>query len=166
MLKQTAICLALGASLFTNPAVAGGVEYTIEDEYGSREQAKAMLARAVAAMTTDRTGAITRFNNNDRQFRDRDLFVFCFNRQDGKFTAHEAMVGQDVRTLRDTTDKPFGAQIYTNAREHRIDSVVYMSTLPGSTEQIAKRANFIQIGDQVCGVTNYQFNTSDMSPTD
>jgi hypothetical protein len=54
-----------------------------------------MLVRAIAAVKANESEAIARFNHNDPEFRDRDLFVFCFNRQDGKFTAHEAMVKRD-----------------------------------------------------------------------
>ena len=38
-----------------------------------------MLVRAAAAIKTDQSGAIAKFNHNDPEFRDRDLFVFCFN---------------------------------------------------------------------------------------
>src|SRR5450755_2636977 len=114
MLKRTFICITLIASFFVSPALAsGGVEYTEEDEakafasrfaisgaeYGTATEAKAMLDRAVAAVKAGKPGAIAMFNHNDSRFRDRDLFVFCFNGQDGKFTAHEAMVAHDVRTL-------------------------------------------------------------------
>ena len=87
---------------------SGGVENTEEDEakvfatrasfsateFGTAAEAKAMLERAVAALKTSETAAITAFNRNDAQFRDRDLFVFCFNGSDGTLTAHEALVGR------------------------------------------------------------------------
>jgi hypothetical protein len=173
MLKQTLVCTALIASFFVSPALAsGGVEYTEEDEakafasrfaisgaeYGTATEAKAMLDRAVAAVKADKPGAIAMFNHNDSRFRDRDLFVFCFNGQDGKFTAHEAVVAHDVRTFRDKTGKPFGEQMYLNPQEGQIATVAYMSPVPGSTEQASKRAYVTRIADQVCGVSFYRFN--------
>ena len=46
-----------------------------------------MLKRAVAQVKKDKLAAMASFNHNDTSFRDRDLFVFCFNGGDGRFTA-------------------------------------------------------------------------------
>ena len=151
MLKHALACTALVASIFGKPIIASA------DEFGTAEEAKAMLDRAIAAVEADEPGAIAMFNHNDSRFRDRDLFVFCFNAQDGKFTAHEAMVTQDVRTLRDKTGNPFGEQMYLKPKQGQITTVAYMSPVPGSTEQAIKRAYLTRVGDQVCGVSAYQF---------
>ena len=183
MLKRTIICIALIVSFFANPAFpSGGVEYTEEDEakafasrfaisggeYGSATEAKAMLDRAAAAVKADAATAIAAFNRNDSQFRDRDrdLFVFCFNAEDGKFTAHEALVGQDVRTIHDKTGKPLGEQIYQHATEGRVNTVAYVAPVPGSTEQASKRAYITRLGAQICGVSFYRFNGPGAQPTE
>ena len=181
MLKRTLICLTLTASFFVGPALAsGGVEYTEEDEakifasrfaaggaeYGTAIEAKAMLDRAVAAVKADEATAISAFNGNDAQYRDRDLFVFCFNAKDGKFTAHEALVGQDVRTIHDKTGKPLGEQIYQRAREGQVNTIAYMAPVPGSTDQASKRAYVTRVGEQVCGVSFYRFNGPGAQPTE
>jgi hypothetical protein len=152
MLKRLLLCSALAGVTF-----AGSVKAT-EAEFGTPDEARAMLIRAAAAMKADKTGAIDKFNYNDAQFRDRDLFVFCFNRHDGKFTAHEAFVGWDVRTLRDPNGKAFGAEIYADAQADRITEVSFTSPQPSSTKLAVKRAYVMRIGDQVCGVSAYQFN--------
>ena len=177
MLKRTVICITLIAPFFVSPALAsGGVEYTEEDEakagrfatsgaeYGTATEAKAMLERAVAAVKVDEAAAIAAFNHNDSQYRDRDLFVFCFNAEEGKFTAHEALVGQDVRTIHDRTGKSLGEQIYQRAKEGQINTVAYMAPVPGSTEQASKRAYITRVGDQVCGVSFYRFNGPGAQP--
>jgi hypothetical protein len=127
-------------------------------EYGTIQEAKEMLSRAVVEVKAEKAGAIDKFNRNDWPFRDRDLFVFCFNAQDGKFTAHEAMVTWNVRTLRDTTGKPFGEQMYRSAKEDQIVEVAYLSPVPGSMDQAAKRAYVTRVGDQVCGVSAYRYD--------
>jgi hypothetical protein len=99
-----------------------------------------MLVRAIAAVKANEPEAIARFNHNDPEFRDRDLFVFCFNRQDGKFTAHEAMVKRDVRTFRDKKGTAYGKQMYDVATKGQMSEVAYFAPFPGSTEQVAKRA--------------------------
>ena len=147
MLKHLTACAALVAVMSTTATA---------DEFATSIEARAMLERAIIAVHADKLGAIGKFNHNDPAFRDRDLFVFCFNVSDGKFTAHEAMVSQDVRTLRDRAGKPFGEDIYRSAREGQIAEVAYVWPLPGSTRYVLKSAYVARAGDQVCGVSAYR----------
>ena len=149
MLKQTLVYSALVASILGSPIFASSAEY------GTAEEAKAMLERAVAEVKRDKLAAINSFNYNDIPFRDRDLFVFCFNAGDGKFTAHEAFVTWDVRKLRDSSGKAFGAEMYATAKEGRITKITYTAPLPGTTRLAKKRAYVTRVGDQVCGVSAY-----------
>ena len=52
-------------------------------QYGTAEEAKAMLGRAIAAMKQDEANALDHFNKGDDGFKDRDLYVFCANASDG-----------------------------------------------------------------------------------
>lgn len=140
------------AMSFTGLACAG--------EFGTPDEAKAMLARAIVALKADKQTAITKFNHNDAAFRDRDLFVFCFNGDDGKFTAHEAFVGSDVRGLADRAGNQFGAGMFAAPAEGRITEVPYLSPIPGSVAQAQKLAYVVRIGEQVCSVSAYFLNTS------
>jgi hypothetical protein len=173
MLKQTLLFTAFVASVFSASAIAIASGYDPEDEarawaerhgaaaeYGAADEAIAILRRAVAEVKADRAGAIAKFNHNEAPFRDRDLFVFCFNVQDGKFTAHEAMVGADVRSQRDNTGRMFGQQMYQAAVENKIVEVDFMAPLPGTTALAPKRAFLTRAGDQVCGVSAYRFGKS------
>ena len=134
MLKRLVLC-----SLVITSILAGPISAT-STEFGGAEEAKAMLARAIDELKADKLGAIARFNYNDPRFRDRDLFVFCFNRGDGKITAHEAFVGRDVRTLHDVAGKAFGEDMYRNAKERQITEVAFEAPVPGSAEKVSKRA--------------------------
>src|ERR1700731_3462443 len=70
---------------------------------GTAVEAQAMFDRAVAAIKADKVKALSEFNDkNNKQFHDRDLYVFCYSMSDGKFTAHPspAVMGVDVRTLK------------------------------------------------------------------
>ena len=129
-------------------------------EFATPEEARAMLKRAITEAKANELSAIERFNHNDVPFRDRDLFVFCFNSDGGKFTAHEAFVARDVRELRDPNGKPFGLEMYDKAREDRISEVVYASQLPGTTELTNKKAYVARIGNQICGVSAYLLKDS------
>jgi hypothetical protein len=152
MLKQALLIIALSGSALVDFRGASA------NELGSPEEARKMLSRAVAEMKTDKLAAIAKFNHNDPQFRDRDLFVFCFNQQDGRFTAHEAMVGQDVRSMRDIKGAWSGEEMYQSAKEGQIVEIDFVSPLPGSTSKVVKRSFITRVGDQVCGVSAYQLN--------
>ena len=127
-------------------------------EYGTAAEAIAMLDRATKAMKTDKSEALKRFNNYDPQFRDRDLFVFCFHVPDGEVSAHEEIVGANARLLNDGLGKWFGEEMYQRAREDQVSEVSYTSTLPGSNKRIEKRVFVTWVVDQVCGVSVYQLN--------
>jgi signal transduction histidine kinase len=152
MYKSALIMIATAAVAVTASAHASSA-----NEFGTIEEAKAMLKRAVVAVQQDKIAAINKFNYNDQQFRDRDLFVFCFNGLNGKYTAHEAMVGHDVRAFRDAKGQPVGQRMYEIAADGKVVSVDYMSPVPGSTELALKRAYLTRVGDQVCGVSAYEF---------
>ena len=60
-------------------------------ELGTAEQAKAMLGRAIAALKSNEATALSEFNDpNNKEFHDRDLYVFCFRMPDGKITAYSS----------------------------------------------------------------------------
>ena len=49
--------------------------------YGTSEEAKAMLEKAVAAVKQDKAKALDLFNKGEGGFKDRDLYVFSPTRQ-------------------------------------------------------------------------------------
>ena len=57
-------------------------------QFGTAEEAKAMLERAVAAVKEDKAKALDMFNKGEGGFKDRDLYVWCANASDGIVTAH------------------------------------------------------------------------------
>ena len=59
-------------------------------DFGTAEEAKAMLERAVAAVKEDKAKALDMFNKGEGGFKDRDLYVWCANTSDGIVTAHPA----------------------------------------------------------------------------
>jgi hypothetical protein len=64
-------------------------------QYGTAEEAKAMLGRAIAAVKQNEANALEHFNKGDGGFRDRDLCVLCANASDGIIAAHPTrMVGR------------------------------------------------------------------------
>ena len=46
-------------------------------QFGTAEEAKAMLEKAVTAVKEDKAKAVDMFNKGEGGFKDRDLYVFC-----------------------------------------------------------------------------------------
>jgi cytochrome c len=128
---------------------------------GTAAEAKAMFDRAVAAVKADRATALGEFNDkNNKQFHDRDLYVFCFNVSDGKLTADadQAVMGVDIRTLK-FKDDPFGQRQYDATKAAPEGSVIiedYDFPKPGTSVSVPKESYMTRVGDQGCGVGYYK----------
>lgn len=128
---------------------------------GTAAEAKAMLERAVTALKANEATALAEFNDKtNKQFHDRDLYVFCTNMADGKFTAHPnpALMGTDARALK-LKDDPFGQRVYDaikNSAPGSIVAVQYSYPRPGTTEPVPKESFMTRFGDQGCGVGYYK----------
>jgi len=128
---------------------------------GTAEAARAMLDRAVAALKADQAKALAAFNDaHNTEFRDRDLFVYCFNAADGKFTAYEmsALIGADIRQFK-LYNEPMGQRSYDvvhDAPEGTVVSIDYRMPKPGETKPSAKQALETRVGDQACGVSYFK----------
>jgi hypothetical protein len=129
---------------------------------GTAAEARAMLDRAAAALKTQfKSTALSEFNDkNNKQYHDRDLYVFCLNMSDGKITAtaNQTLIGTDVRTLK-FKDDPFGQRIYDATKgtpEESVATVDYNFPKPGTTEYVSKQSFVTRVGDQGCGVGYYK----------
>ncbi len=136
-------------------ALAPASATVIAGEYGTREEARAMLDRVVADIQKDEPGTLARIT--DGAYRDRDLYPFCSG-PDGKVSAHGAIparVGVDQASLKDAAGKPFGAEIRRVAQPGRIAEVSYVYARPGSKEHEPKVSLVTKVGGQVCAVGYY-----------
>ena len=121
---------------------------------GSAEDAKALLAKAVGALQADK-GALAKFDDPKGGFINGDLYVFCFDRKTG-VVENGSLKGKDMRTLKDSTGKAFGQDLFDDAKEGQVGTVEYMFPKPGATDPSPK-VSFIQaVGDLACGVGYYK----------
>jgi cytochrome c len=130
-------------------------------ELGTAEQARAMLERAAAALKADQDAALKAFNDeHNKDFRDRDLFVYCFNLADGKFTAYESpfLLNNDIREMK-LYNEPMGQRAYDAAHDAADGAVVtieYKYPKPGTKDPVPKEAFEERVGDQACGVSYFK----------
>jgi hypothetical protein len=148
--KRIVYAMALGG-------VTAGLSSAWAGELGTREEARAMLERAVAALKEDEAGALGRFTSGARGFKDRDLYVFCVT-PDGVVTAnggHPDHIGLDTHEEIDAQGKNIGEAILAAAEPEEINTATYMYPRAGSSEPALKSALISQVEDQICGVGYY-----------
>jgi hypothetical protein len=126
-------------------------------DFGTAEEAKAMLERAVAAVKEDKAKALDMFNKGEGGFKDRDLYVYCANGSDGIITATPYMNrGKHLKEIRGKHGAPFGETILQNATEGTIKETTYWWPRPGSDQPFEKKVFYTKVSDQICAVGYYE----------
>jgi signal transduction histidine kinase len=153
MLRKLVVgILASAAMLIAGAAFAAG-------QFGTSAEAKAMLEKAVAELKTNETAALAKFNKGDGGFKDRDLYVFCFDMNSGKFTAHganQSLLGTDVKALKEKDGSPLGEKVFNAAKAGTVATVSYNFPKPGTTDPVPKESYVTRVGNQGCGVGYYK----------
>jgi Single Cache domain 2 len=149
-------------STFAMALVVSATTLAQQGQFGTAQEAKSMLDKAVSALKADQAVALAMFNKGEGGFRDRDLYPFCFRVADGKYVANPALAvpaGTDTHTLKDPTGKVFGEDLYAAAQkpEGQITEVSYMFPKPGTTAPAVPKVSFVtRVGDLGCGVGYYK----------
>ena len=134
-------------------------------QYGTPDEAKAMLMKAVAAVKADETKALEMFNTGEGGFRDRDLYVFCVNVTDGTIVATgnpnlKQALGMDVRVGQNSTGKAFGRELYAAMQkpDGQISEVSYVGPTPGKDDTLDAKVTLVARADDDlgCGVGYYK----------
>jgi signal transduction histidine kinase len=146
--KKLFLLATMVGALTTSAAWAAG-------EFGTADEAKAMLTKASAAVKADKAAALAQFAKGEGGFKDRDLYPFCGG-PDGTFTAHPTLTGKSLKELKDKTGKALGEEIYSTAKEGEIKEVSYMWPRPGQTEPVQKVSFVTKVADQTCAVGYYK----------
>jgi hypothetical protein len=159
VLVMSAVSERCGASLWLAEywALTFSASAFAQAQSGTATEAKAMLDKAVVAVKADKTKALGMFLKGEGGYKDRDLYPFCFNIADGiTVAAPPAVLGKDVRTLKDPTGKGFGADIYNAAKDGTYTDVSYNFPRPGDTVPAPKVSFVTKVGDLGCGVGYYK----------
>ena len=127
-------------------------------QYGTADQAKAMLERAVAALKANKDAALSAFNDkNNKEFHDHDLYVFCFSMTNGQTVAHPnpALINTDVRAFTYKGD-PLGKGLFDAVKPSGTNTFDYEFPKPGTIEPVPKESFVTRIGELGCGVGYYK----------
>src|SRR6202166_1046669 len=118
-------------------------------QYGTPNEAKAMLQRAVAAVKADKAKALDMFNKGEGGFKDRDLYVFCASASDGVMTAHPTHKGEQLADIKGQKGFPLGQEMMKGATEGKLSEVTYWWPPPGSDKPLEKTSFYTKVGDQI-----------------
>jgi hypothetical protein len=146
-------------AVFATLVLTLAADWAWAEKYGTADEARAMLDRAVTALKGDEATALRAFSDpNNKQFHDRDLYVSCFDTSNGKFTAFPGpgMIGVDVRTFKFGAD-PIGQRAFDaiqGAPEGAVSTMDY--SFPKSGKPAVKQSLETRIGNQGCGVAYYK----------
>jgi hypothetical protein len=125
-------------------------------QFGTADDAKAMLERAVGAVKENETKALDMFNKGEGAFRDRDLYVWTANISDGVLTAHPQNKGKHLRDIEGKRGAPFGREVKHDATHGAIKETTYWWPRPGSDKPLQKTTLYTEVDDQICGVGYYK----------
>jgi len=130
-------------------------------QFGTAAEAKAMEKRVIVELKANESAAIAKFNKPDGGFRDRDLYVFCFDTTTGIFTAqvNPALIGTDNRLLKEKDGSPLGQKGYDAAqqlKDGQVTTVSYNYPRPNTANPVRKVAYVSRVGNTACGVGYYK----------
>lgn len=149
--SKTAMVIAAGiiASAMTTAHAA---------DVGTADEATAMLDKAVGHVgSAGSDQAYTDFSTKGNEWQDRDLYVFCFNK-DGVVVAHganEKLIGKNLINVKDADGKQFIGELISTGLGGG-GWVDYRWPNPVSKKVEQKSSVVKQAGDDICGVGIYK----------
>ena len=153
MIRTFMIAAACAAVVIVSPKVSA------QGQFGTADEAKAMLVKAAAGMKSDKTKTLDLINKGEGGYLDRDLYPFCFDLSDGKILAVASNNAKQLRALKDATGRVYGPELYAAAQkpEGQITDVSYMFPRPGADKTPVQKVSFVtKVGDLGCGVCHYK----------
>ena len=128
------------------------------DEFGTKEEAAALLERAVALVRIDKNRALDLFTSGEGGLIQKDLYVFCFA-PDGTVIAHPNIVGLNTfdNDFVDVQGIQLGKALFNAARTGATGEATYQYERPttGSDKAFTKTALMTRVAGIVCGVGYY-----------
>jgi len=128
------------------------------DEFGTKEEATALLERAVALVRIDKNRALDLFTTGEGGLIQKDLYVFCAS-ANGTIIAHPRFIGVNLfeLDLLDVEGTPFGEALSNAATVGDFREVTYKNprATTDSDQEYTKTSLVTRVAGIVCGVGYY-----------
>ncbi|MEP3048519.1 MAG: cache domain-containing protein [Roseibium sp.] len=152
MLKSKFAMLMVAGAVMTASSAAQS------EDYGTADEATALLEKAVGHVgSAGNEQAYTDFSTTGNDWQDRDLYVFCFDK-DGKVVAHGAnakLIGKNLMKIKDADGKMFIGELISTGLGGG-GWVDYRWPNPVSKKVEQKSSVVKQAGADICGVGIYK----------
>ena len=125
-------------------------------EFGTEEEAKAMLDRAVNLMKFNELFALEQMTEGAGGFKVKDLYPLCINAK-GILVGHPVNVGFDLLEFVDSDGKNVGEEFLKVAQENKISKVTYkLARITTEDEkEFEKTALVTKVKKYICAVGFY-----------
>ena len=125
-------------------------------EFGTEEEAKAMLDRAVNLMKFNEMFALEQMTEGAGGFKVKDLYPLCINTK-GILVGHPVNVGFDLLEFVDSDGKNVGEEFLKVAQENKISKVTYkLARITTEDEkEFVKTALVTKVKKYICAVGFY-----------
>ena len=125
-------------------------------DYGTEDEASAMLERAINLIKHDKDRALDAFTDLEGGFGIKDLYVFCWTKK-GVMVAHPHILGMDISGY-----MPDGFNLFAEASDiesGEIKKLTYQyprNRASGSEEMFTKHSLVTKVKGLFCGVGYYE----------
>ena len=125
-------------------------------EFGTEEEAKAMVDRAVNLMKFNELFALEQMTEGAGGFKVKDLYPLCVNAK-GILVGHPVNVGFNLLEFVDSDGKNVGEEFLKVAQENKINKVTYkLARITTSDEkEFEKTALVTKVKKYICAVGYY-----------
>jgi hypothetical protein len=128
----------------------------LAEEFGNKEEALALLKRAVALVEVDKNRALDLFTTGNGGLHQKDLYPFCLTNK-GLILGHPTLEGLNILNFKDTTGKEVGKLMINIAKYGEVNEVDFMiARLTTDDEKLYKKTQLvIRVSGLVCAVGYY-----------
>ena len=125
-------------------------------EFGTEEEAKIMLDRAVNLMNFDEMFALEQMSEGAGGFQQKDLYPFCANSK-GILVGHPVNLGFDLLQFIDSDGKNVGEEFLKVAKKNKVAKVSYKLAriTTSDTKEFEKIALVTKVKKYICAVGFY-----------
>ena len=126
------------------------------EEFGTKEEATALLDRAIALVNIDKNRALDLFASGDGGLHQKDLYPFCLNTH-GLLLGHPTLEGLNILNFKDTNGKEVGKEMISVAKYGEVNEIDFMiARLTTDDEKLYKKTQLVtRVADLICAVGFY-----------
>ena len=128
----------------------------LAEDFGNKEEALALLKRAVALVEVDKNRALNLFTTGDGGLHQKDLYPFCLTNK-GVILGHPTLEGLNILNFKDTTGKEVGKLMINVAKYGEVNEVDFMiARLTTDDEKLYRKTQLVtKVSGLICAVGYY-----------